>query len=47
MVKLILLMIFCLKIKSKGKLVHLVLKMEKYLKNLDIYKTENKKFIKF
>ena len=44
-VRLNLLMTFLLKIKLKVRLEHLVLKM--ITQDLDIYKVENKKFIKF
>ena len=40
-------MIFYLKIKLKVKLAHFSFKDGKVIQELDIYKTENKKFIKF
>ena len=40
-------MIFYLKIKLKGKIGTFSFKNGKVIQELDIYKTENKKFIKF
>ena len=47
MVKLIQLMIFLFKNKIKGKIGTFSFKNGKVIQELDIYKTENKKFIKF